>query len=142
MKFLKVVLICWALVLFIGEAMGFTVFFKTEPDGAGRHKILLAVPQDVTLPEPPVDAGISSATFTDDPDNTIFDCIHEWTNKRQTGRYYLTVGAAGTPEIMESESFTFPQGSLRANSPLCILPQPGVANYFVPVPVTTSGGAK
>lgn len=141
-KILKAALIVWAVALLIGQAMGFTVFFQADADGAGRHRILLAIPQDITLPDAPIDAGISATTFSDDADNTVFDCVHEWTNKRRTNRYYLAFDNAGAPEIMENESFSFPQGSLRANSPLCILPMPGINNYFVPVPVTTiSGGA-
>jgi hypothetical protein len=114
--FFAALLVVWSVM--IAEALGFTVFFKTDGDALGRHKILLAIPEDPAIPASDINAGISAAQYdgSTHEGQDVFTCVHEWTNKRGTGRYYVADDGA----LMERSDFTMPPGSLASLSPLCI----------------------
>lgn len=96
----------------------FTVFYRTDGDALGRHRILLAIPNDATLTASNIDAGISAAEYDGSTQGgqEMFTCLHQWIDVRGTNRYYI----ANDGSIMERSDFVMPQGSLEALSPLCI----------------------
>jgi hypothetical protein len=133
-------LVVIAVLLCASLASAFTVFYKSDGDALGRHRILLVIPNEATLAASDINAGISAAQYdgSTQTGQDLFICLHEWSDVRGTGRYYV----ADDGSVMERSDFVMPQGSLTSLSPLCIplsalFPEP--TTVFAPTEVTTTG---